>query len=83
MDAKGYETTRESVISLKGKLAICNAGKWFAKLQLQNGMRHFRGLDNVDLEQFEADDDEEDEVRFSGDESSSSETEENEMEEKL
>ena len=80
---KRYENRRESVVSLKRKLAICNSGKWFAKLQLQNGMRRFRGLDNLDLEQFEAENYEKDELRFSGDESSSSETEEIEIEEKL
>jgi hypothetical protein len=61
-------------VSLKGKLAIRNAGKWFAKLQLQNGMKNFRGLESIDLEQYEVDEeedeDEEDEAGLSEDESS-------------
>ena len=80
-DAKRYEVTRESIASLKGKLAMCNAGKWFAKLQLQNGKRHFRNLDNVELQQYDDDDEDDDddkEARVSEDESSSDE-ERNEM----
>ena len=63
---------------------MCNAGKWFAKLQLQNGKRHFRNLDNVELQQYDDDDEDDDEddddkeARVSEDESSSDE-ERNEM----
>ena len=42
MHAKRRTVGREYVAPLKRKLALCNAGKWFAKSQLQNGMSHFK-----------------------------------------
>ncbi|CAB3987500.1 Hypothetical predicted protein [Paramuricea clavata] len=32
IDAKRYSVSTENLVSLKGKLAMCNAGKWFAKV---------------------------------------------------
>ncbi|XP_028415543.1 uncharacterized protein LOC114538615 [Dendronephthya gigantea] len=79
IDVKRYQIRRETISTLKGKLAMCNAGTWFAKLQLQNGMRNFRDLENVELQQYE-DVDAEEEAEVSEGESSSDD-EENKMDE--
>ncbi len=58
---------------------MCNAGKWFAKLQLQNGKRHFRNLDNVELQQYDNDDEDDDKEATVSEDESSSDEERNEM----
>ncbi|XP_028409279.1 uncharacterized protein LOC114531880 [Dendronephthya gigantea] len=79
IDVKRYQIRRETISTLKGKLAMCNAGTWFAKLKLQNGMRNFRDLENVELQHYE-DVDAEEEAEVSEGESSSDD-EENKMDE--